>query len=418
MNDELAGWLSRLEKRHPVSIDLGLERCARVYRSMGSPLPAPLVLTVAGTNGKGSVVSYASSLLSSYGLSCGTYTSPHILEFNERIRIGGLPVTDRELIEAFEVTERARGDVSLTYFEFTTLAAFHLMSQAGLDAAVLEVGLGGRLDAVNLVEPHCSVITPIGLDHQQYLGEDREAIATEKAGIIRPGTPVVCSDRDVPASIPARAEELGARLFLLGRDFDWHVESANRMLNFGGKDYPMPPPPMPGRHQLDNLAAALVSAGLAYPKILERTDRWPMAVRRAALPGRLAVHPADPRVVQDVGHNPLAARSVLAFLQNRGDGEKVICVLGMLRDKDVEAVAGILGGVVDSWCCAGLSGMRSQDGEALAGRVRRALPKAEIDSFDTVREAVQAARDRAGASDTILVFGSFETVAAATRALA
>jgi len=418
MSETLADWLARLEKRHPVSIDLGLDRCTQVFAAMGRPRPAPLIVTVAGTNGKGSVVAYLSSLLHSFGMSCGTYTSPHILEFNERVRINGVAARDRALVAAFEATEAARGDVSLTYFEFTTLAAFHLMHGAGLDAAVLEVGLGGRLDTVNLVDADCCVITPIGIDHQQYLGTDRESIGAEKAGILRPGVPVVCSDRAAPASVLGRAGELDAALYLLGRDFDWVLDGERCLLRCDGGEYPMPAPPMPGVHQFDNLAASMVAAGLVVPGFFGGQARWASAIANARLPGRLAMAAGDRRVVLDVGHNPLAAQVVAEHFRNAKPGAAQLhCVLGMLRDKDAEEAAGVLAGVVDRWYCAGLKGPRGQDGEELAARLKAVLPEADVHSFTTVGAALEAARSAATRVDRILVFGSFETVAEATRAL-
>jgi dihydrofolate synthase/folylpolyglutamate synthase len=419
MTDTLAAWLDMLEGRHPKSIDLGLERCSGVYGRMGSPRPAPLVFTVAGTNGKGSVVAYLSTVLGAMGYRCGTYTSPHLLRFNERVQITGVPANDQELIQAFEHTERARNGDSLTYFEFTTLAALHIMHQAGLDLAVLEVGLGGRLDTVNLVDPDCAVITAIGLDHQDYLGDDRETIGAEKAGIMRAGRPAVCADRNPPQSIRRRAGELNAELLVLGEDFEIARQSGQVQLQVGPRRYLVPMPAMCGRHQLDNFSAALTAAQLVVPGVFAGMDNWSAAVQNLRLAGRFATVPGDRRFIVDVGHNPLAARAVLAELKNmpRSDGE-LICVLGMLKDKDAETVTALLDEVVDSWFCAGLVGTRAQSGTELARRVGNCLPGAAVECFATVADAVNEARAKAGDDDRVLVFGSFETAASALRVFA
>ena len=412
MSETLSSWLDKLEKRHPKSIDLGLDRCSAVYQNLGSPEPAPRIITVGGTNGKGSVVAYLSAILIARGFRCASYTSPHLLTFNERVRIDNEPVSDEALIKAFESTEAALNDTSLTYFEFTTLAAFQLMNHEKPDFAVLEVGLGGRLDTVNLVDPDCAVITNIALDHQQFLGNDRESIGFEKSGIMRKDIPVVCGDRHPPDSLVEQAASRGSHLHVLGQDFDHSAGKDAMSLKLGNQRIEVPPPAMTGEHQRDNLAIALAAIHYLDEDILKGRWAWKKAVSQVRLRGRLYPLPTDPRIVIDVGHNPHAARVVTDYLAD-DPCDQVICVLGMLRDKEAGVVAGILDSEVDHWLCAGLPGSRGQSGEALARKI--ASVRGRVSNFTDVCQAMAAARDRAGTNDRILVFGSFETAAAALR---
>ena len=416
MSKSLCSWLEVLEGRHFKPIDLGLERCSAVWRALGEPRPGARIITVAGTNGKGSVVAYLAAILGSAGHRCGTYTSPHILRFNERLQLQGNAVSDAALIAAFEQVEAVRAEVSLTYFEFTTLAAFVLMQEHQLDWAILEVGLGGRLDAVNLVDPDCAVITPIGLDHQEYLGPDRAAIAAEKAGIMRAGVPVVCGDRDPPPVIESKAASLAAPLYRIGVEFDRVQLAAGAGLKTPHGLWPFPDPPLPGAHQRDNLATALVVVEVLAPGVLENTKAWSLALDTVQLPGRLSRDARDERLILDVGHNPLAAQVVAEALAGQGD-TPVHCVLGMLRDKDVGGVARALAGQVRHWYLAGLDGARGQAGTELQDRLRAALPDADTAPYPGVPAALAAARWAAQAGERILVFGSFATVAAAMRSL-
>lgn len=416
MTKSLQGWLTKLESMHPKSIDLGLERCREVYRRMGSPRPAAQVWTVAGTNGKGSVVAFIDSLLGAAGVRSGCYTSPHIMAFNERIRVGGEMARDEAITGAFERVELARQGVSLTYFEFTTLAALQLLNEAGLEAAVLEVGLGGRLDAVNLVDADCAVITTIGIDHQEYLGPDRESIGREKAGIMRSGRPVVLGEKEPPHSVLEHARRIGARAVLLGQDFSVTGEEAGCRVQIGAREYRVGCPRLAGRHQLGNMATAMAALTQLRPQLLEDRGALEAGIRETRLVGRLQRWPADPRVLLDVGHNVQAAEAVAAYLAELPAARR-FCVLGMLADKDAEGVARQLAPLVSGWFCAGLEGARGQPGEALARRLAGAAGAAGIQAFADVALALGAALERAGPDDAILVFGSFFTVAGAIRAL-
>jgi dihydrofolate synthase/folylpolyglutamate synthase len=412
----LAAWLKTLEEMHPRSIDLGLDRCSEVYRNLGSPRPARRVWTVGGTNGKGSVVTYLASLLGAAGRTWGSFTSPHILRFNERICVNGVEATDELIIAAFERIEQAREGVSLTYFEFTTLAALLLLHEAQLDAAVLEVGLGGRLDAVNLVDADCAVITTIGLDHMEYLGSNREDIGREKSGIMRAGRPVVVGDPAPPSSVLQHAERVGARLLLAGRDFSIRDHGKTCQFRDAQGERELPRPILRGGHQLQNLAAALAALAAIEPELMAAPEQLASGIIAARVPGRLQSWPDDHRVILDVGHNPLAAEVVAQYLSGQPH-RRVWCVLGMLADKDAEAVACLLKGQVSDWHCASLGSPRGQTGQALADRVRRCVDGRTVRGFDCVADALQQARRRAGDDDLVLVFGSFETVGAAMRAL-
>jgi dihydrofolate synthase/folylpolyglutamate synthase len=412
----LEAWLELLEERHPKAIDLGLERCGAVYRTLGSPRPAEQVFTVAGTNGKGSTVAYLASLCDAMGLRYGCYTSPHIFQFNERISVMGEPVSDDHLVEAFERVEAARDQISLTYFEFTTLAGLLILSQSKLDIAVLEVGLGGRLDTVNLVDTDCAVITPIGLDHQEFLGADLQSIAMEKAGIIRPGIPVVCTEINPPSPVLQVSGELNAKVYRRGIDFDLARDPAagggRLQFSSGFGTMRVQSPSMAGAHQLDNLATALAAFELLSPGGFANAGKIPAAVSNTRVPGRLQRVHAKPEILLDVGHNELAAQVVADFLQ-LDKRPAVICVLAMLADKPAEKVANVFENVCRNWLCADSPGARGQSGEALASRIKSTLTDAQIDSFESLEEAMQAAVSGASEDETILVFGSFTTVSAA-----
>ncbi|NOR19899.1 MAG: bifunctional folylpolyglutamate synthase/dihydrofolate synthase [Xanthomonadales bacterium] len=411
----LESWLELLEQRHPQEIELGLQRCGMVFERLGSPKPAKMVFTVAGTNGKGSTVAYLAAISGALGQRHGTYTSPHIFSFNERISIMGEAVSDESLINAFEQVESVRGDVSLTYFEFTTLAAFLIMQQAGLDCAVLEVGLGGRLDTVNLIDTDCALITPIGLDHQDYLGPDLSSIATEKAGIIRANTVVVCSEECPPEEIIQTAQSLSAPVLKRGVDFHLAEEAGalEKSLKFSmaGETITVPYPAMGGEHQLDNLAAALAAMAKQNPAYGLKEVEIGLAVRSCRLPGRLQIVGTAPEIILDVGHNQLAAMVVADYL-NAGNRRKVTCVLAMLADKSVEDVVRALDECCSRWVCATSPGGRGQTAEKLAVRVQAALPAAEVNISSTLEDAMRDAIAAVGEDETILVFGSFTTVSA------
>ncbi|MCW5621729.1 MAG: bifunctional tetrahydrofolate synthase/dihydrofolate synthase [Burkholderiales bacterium] len=408
----LAEWLAYLEHLHPSAMDFGLERIGVVRERLGLDIEFP-VITVGGTNGKGSTCAFLDCFLRCAGYRSGCYTSPHLLRYNERVRIGGREAADAELVRAFERVEAARGEVSLTYFEFGTLAAVLMFRDAGVDAALLEVGLGGRLDAVNLFAPDCAVLTSVGLDHMQYLGDTREAIGFEKAGIFRPLRPAVVADSDPPASVLRRATEIGAELLLIDRDFgavpreqDWIYWSIH------GRRSALPWPSLRGAFQLGNASAAI----MALESIRARLPVDMGAIRRGLveveLPGRFQVLPGRPMVILDVAHNPHAALRLRDDLA-RMRGGRTFAVFAMLRDKDIAGVAQALSGVVDRWFVAPLPGPRGETGTGMLEAIRHAQAQAVAVVCDDVGQALHRARGEAGADDKIVVFGSFLTVAAA-----
>ena len=408
--DTLAGWLAWQETLHPVEMDLGLSRVRLVYEALGcGGAPAFPIVTVAGTNGKGSTVAFTQSLLTAAGVRTGTYTSPHLVHYNERIRIDGEPVPDCAIVTAFDRIDRARDGVTLTYFEFGTLAAIDVFRAAAVDVAVLEVGIGGRLDAVNLFDADVAVLTPIDIDHVRWLGRDRESIAREKAGIFRPGRPGVIADREPPASLTAAAGRVGARCLYLGRDFDAvPVGSAWSWRGPGQCLEGLPMPPLTGRFQLDNAAAALMALD-AIGRLPE-----PLAVRcgiaATRLAGRFQILPGEVPVVLDIAHNPHAARSLAANLRASRPAGREIAVAGLLGDKDAAGVVGVMADVFDHWYVTRPAGARGGSAEALARTVRECGRDAPVEVCGDVPSALCRARGAARPGDRIVVFGSCYTI--------
>jgi dihydrofolate synthase/folylpolyglutamate synthase len=412
----LNAWLELLEVRHPVAIDLGLERCRSVWQRMGSPRPAPSIFVVAGTNGKGSTVATICGLLDGLGYRYGSYTTPHLYRYNERVQLLGKPVPDAMLLAAFERVEAACQGTSLTYFEFGTLAAFQILSEARLDHAVMEVGLGGRLDAVNLLDADVAVITPIGLDHQEYLGPDLESIGREKAGIIRPGQMVICGEAQPPHSVLAAATRNNARMQRLGVDFTVRPSADGARFETDGTALSLPGPALPGPYQFDNMATGLAAVLARLPEAASDVAALGRGLRSVRLAGRLERVSGRPAVWIDVGHNPLAARAVAAALHEIRAAESIPdcrCVLGMLADKDAAAVVSELQAVVTHWYCASLPGSRGQAAERLAARMAGVTGSASLRQFESVEAALDAALADSTPDDGVLVFGSFLTAAAA-----
>jgi dihydrofolate synthase/folylpolyglutamate synthase len=406
----LDGWLDYIGRQHPSAIALGLERVTRVLERLELRFESP-VIEVGGTNGKGSTCAMLESVLRAAGYRTGLYTSPHLLRYNERVRIDGREANDAELCDAFAAVESVRGDVPLTYFEFGTLAAAWLFAQRALDAVVLEVGLGGRLDAVNAFDADCAILTSIALDHVELLGGTRESIGREKAGIFRRGRPAVIADPHPPRSVIDAAEAVGARLVLLGRDF--RVERADDQWSYvgpAGRRAGLAHPALRGAIQLRNAAAALCALD-------ELRDRLPVTMqdlRRGlsdvALPGRFQLLPGRPQVVLDVGHNPEAARILADNLAASGFAPHTTAVFGMLRDKDIGAVLREMAPRVTRWHVATLAGPRGSTADGLRDALLQAGVSAPISAFDSPAQAFSAAQNLSGQDDKIVVFGSFLTV--------
>lgn len=415
----LAGWLAYLETLHPKSIAMGLERVAAVAEHMSIAIDCP-VITVGGTNGKGSTCALLESIYRRAGYRTGLYTSPHLVRFNERVRIDGVELDDAALVAAFDNVEAARTAAAtpLTYFEFTTLAALHRFTRERLDVLILEVGLGGRLDAVNLVDADVAVVTTIDIDHVDYLGPTRENIGAEKAGIFRSGKRAICGDPDPPRTLVEHARSIGAPLWRIGVDYRYVDQGTQwRYEGPGGNRYGLPHPALRGRYQLGNAATALA----ATDALGERRPVAASALRdglvHVDLAGRFQVLPGRPTIVLDVAHNPHAARALADTLSTMGYHPRTLAVFGMLADKDIEAVAGALAPRVDAWYVAPLPGPRG----ASVARVEAALRTAgvaqdTIRRFDDVAHAFEAARADASDADRIAAFGSFLTVAAALAA--
>lgn len=412
----LDAWLDWQVGLHPKRMDLGLERVAQVWSRLGpAVLPFPVV-TVGGTNGKGSCVAMIEAMALAAGYSCGCYTSPHLLRYNERVRLAGEPVADQALCDAFARVDAARGEVALTYFEFGTLAALDLLVRARPDLVVLEVGLGGRLDAVNLVDADVAVVTSIGLDHTAWLGDTLEQIAVEKAGIFRPGRPAVMGQRDAPVALRARAEQCGALPLQLGREFAHAgAESGWTWVGPGGERLALPVPAMRGGFQLDNAAAAIT----ALTSLRERLPLPVNAIRggllRARLPGRFQVVPGTVSWILDVAHNGAAAAELAANLQSFGCQGQVHAVLAVLADKDPVAIATPLLPYVGRWYLAQSDDARALPVERLVAHLEGPLGSAPRDPFPAVDAALEAAVAAAAPGDCILVFGSFTTVSRALR---
>ncbi len=412
----LTEWLEYIERQHPQSIAMGLERVREVATRMALGAPAKKVIVVGGTNGKGSTVAFVEAIARAAGWKVGAYTSPHLLAYNERVRIDGEDASDAALVAAFAEVEAARGDTALTYFEYGTLAALWLFGNADLDLAVLEVGLGGRLDAVNLVDADVAIITTVDIDHTDWLGEDREAIGAEKAGIIRGWKPVVLGEIDPPSSVLRRAYLLGANAIRFGSDYFCEPIDAERWrwrdVSFRLE---LPMPTLRAPVQLANAGAA-IAALRALDKPVPRAA-WAEGVAQAAVSGRLQAHAVgEVEVLLDVGHNPQAARALAAWLQARPAKGATRAVYAALADKDSLAVTQALAPHIDHWHLAGLQGPRGQEASVLRGRLA-GTTAAQGDAAETVAQALRDALAQSRGGDRVLVFGSFHTVAEAMQAL-
>ena len=411
---DLAGWLAYIEQQHPQAIALGLERVERVRAAMGL-VPAVPVITVAGTNGKGSTCAMLEAILAAAGYRVGLYTSPHLLRYNERVRIAGREAGDAALAAAFARVEAARTDAGgatrLTYFEFGTLAAVDLFLRSAVDVLVLEVGMGGRLDAVNVFDPDCAIVTSVGLDHMDFLGATREAIGHEKAGIFRAGVPAVLADPDPPASVLAYAQAIGARLLRIGREFGYDKQSGQwTFWGSAGSKSGLPYPALHGAIQLQNASAALAGLESLHERLPVSLRHLRQGLAAAELPGRFQLLPGRPALVLDVGHNPQAAAVLAQNLSDLGPCSGTLAVFGMLRDKDIAGVVSTLVKHVDQWFVCTLPPPRGASASELAQVLRQAGVGA-LREFENPAKAYAAARSGAAENDRIVVFGSFHTVA-------
>jgi dihydrofolate synthase / folylpolyglutamate synthase len=408
----LPDWLAHCERLHPKAIALGLDRVREVAQRMGIAFRCPVV-TVAGTNGKGSTCAMLESIARQAGWRTGVYTSPHLVHFEERCRIAGEPVPAEALVPHFERVEAARADVQLTYFEFTTLAILGLMAATELDLVVLEVGLGGRLDAVNVIDTDCAVITSIDLDHQEFLGPDRETIGREKAGILRAGKPAIVSDPMPPRSVVKAAEALGADLWLQGRDYNFSGDKqqwawAGRGRRYAGLGYPA----LRGANQLVNASGVLA----ALTALRERVPVTAQAIRNGLafveLPGRFQIVPGQPALVLDVAHNPHSIAALAANLDSMGFYPTTHAVFGAMGDKDLAAMLRRMDPLVDRWYFTDLATPRAAAATSLQALWQSLSTRKDVSSgtHANPQEALGAAVGAADPTDRILVFGSFYTV--------
>jgi dihydrofolate synthase/folylpolyglutamate synthase len=420
---DLAGWLAHLENLHPkgqAGIELGLERIRLVKAALGQTQTCP-VITVAGTNGKGSTCAYLENMLLKASYRVGCYTSPHLLAYNERVRLNGQPIDDARLCAAFARVEAARqtaGNISLTYFEFGTLAAWEAFAAAGVEAIILEVGLGGRLDAVNLYDADVSIVTSIALDHTDWLGDTRDAIGREKAGVYRAGKPAFCADPKPPASLIEHAESISTDLRLLGRDFGFDRDPENRMQwRYWTREADklikrsMAYPGLRGATQLYNATVALAALDALRFQLPLPMQAMREGLIETEVPGRFQVVPGRPSIVLDVGHNPQAVAVLADNLSGMGFFEKTHAVVGMLADKDIAGALLPLKDKVGVWHTATLTGLRGTSADQLATIIRENNLGGDVHCHDSPAAALAAAQQQAGESDRIVVFGSFYTVA-------
>lgn len=419
MPTSLNDWLTRLESLHPKTIELGLDRVSEVAQRLGVHFDCP-VITVGGTNGKGSTCAMLESILLQGGYRVGLYTSPHLLRFNERARINGELTSDEALCKNFEAVEAVRGDVSLTYFEFTTLAILKYFADASLDAVILEVGLGGRLDAVNLVDPDVAIVTSVDLDHQDYLGDTREKIGFEKAGIFRSGRAAICSDPSPPQSLIDHAAAIGADLWLFGRDFNYSGD--RQQWNYGGRQQrrsALAYPSLRGANQLLNASAALAALEVLRERLPLGAQEVRSGLVMVELPGRFQVLPGRPAVILDVAHNPHAAATLAQNLEQMGFHPYTHAVFGAMADKDIAGILAHLADRIDHWYLTDLPLPRAASAQSLVAELTKAGVRVSdtagaersIQCFATPADAYAAARSRATENDRIAIFGSFITVA-------
>lgn len=418
MPTNLADWLTHLESLHPKTIALGLERVEQVKQRLDLK-PDFLVIVVGGTNGKGSVCAMLESILSAAGYRVGCYTSPHLLHYNERVRIAKQQASDAELCASFGRVEQARGaafpsisEVPLTYFEFGTLAAMQCFIDHKVEVAILEVGLGGRLDAVNVFDPDCAVVASVDIDHTDYLGDTREQIAFEKAGIFRKGRVAICADSDVPQAIRTQAHQVGAELWCIGSEFSFiaHQGQWDYRSRLGSRSA-LPYPALRGEFQLNNASATLAVLDALKDSLPVSMEAVRRGLNEVQLAGRFQFVPGKPALILDVAHNPHAARSLARNLASLPPCPNTYAVFSMLKDKDIAGVVAALDMHIDTWLVAGINTVRG----ATAGELEQVLQQSrvcgEIMAFSNIAEALRYAYNKADENDRILAFGSFHTVA-------
>ncbi len=407
--NNLSDWLRWQESSHPLAIDLGLERVAKVYQSL-NPQKAgrPLTIIVGGTNGKGSCVAYLDTIYRAQGYRVGAYTSPHIIKYNERIKVDGKPVDDESICRAFERIEQVRDNTSLSYFEFGTLAALTIFSDADLDIQILEVGLGGRLDAVNIIEPDVSIISSIAIDHVAWLGDNREAIGYEKAGIFRAGVPAIVGDPNPPESLRLVAEEQSAHFYAFGKNYgyvkneegwDWYSEHETIKA--------LPEPTLKGEHQFRNASSVIMAISLLRKNLPVSDESIRRGLVDVELLGRFQLINESIPVLLDVGHNPEAVGTLIQYLTQNFPDRRIHAIFSMMRDKDIAEVLRMMNPVVCDWFFAPLSNVRAATEELMKDFFcEQGITNVNF-GFDGFKDAFAAAKNRAAQDDLLLIFGSF-----------
>jgi dihydrofolate synthase / folylpolyglutamate synthase len=418
----LAEWLALQESVHPKTIDMELARVASVARALDIDTLKCPVITVGGTNGKGSTVAHADALLRAAGASTGMFTSPHFIRYNERIRLNGAEVEDSELVAAFERIEKARGATTITFFEYNTLAALLIFAEQAVDVAILEVGLGGRLDATNLIDADVAVVCSIGFDHRDWLGDSLEQIGAEKAGIFRADRPAVLSTMEMPATVYAAIERIGARAIIAGRDYTWHLEEPGDYAkwSYQGPSLTLrhlPPSALAGSIQYRNAAAAIAAVESLASRYVLDERAVSQALREVRLPGRFQIiEVAGVEWILDIAHNEPAAQVFATHVRERPPPDpegRTLAVVGILTDKDAPAITAALESLVDHWILCSLNLPRGGSASELADRV--ALPRDDVTLAGSVEQGCEVASAAAERGDRVLVFGSVYTVGPALQ---
>ena len=411
-------WLDWQTTLHPKEIDLGLERVTDVWHRLKPKGLQSLVVTVAGTNGKGSSVALLESIYRHAGYQVGAYTSPHLMRYNERIRINGQEVSDSDLCQAFEQVDQARGQTVLTYFEFATLTALILFTQQNLDLVILEVGLGGRLDAVNIIDADVALITTVDLDHTDWLGDSRQQIGLEKAGIMRTNRPVVVGDCAIPETVPAYAQEIGAEFYLAGRDFElsrsgdvWQWETKGATL------LPLPQLSFNGKGQISNVSAVMMVCSLLQSRLPLNQMQMINGLEQVSLQGRAQLIEGEPSLLLDVAHNPQSVASLKAYLDRNDWPGRIYALFGLLKDKNAESIVEIITPAVSEWYLIDLPGSRGQSAEQLAKTIRQSGVESPVYCHHNFSSAFEAAQAEAEPQDLLLIFGSFLLVGDALQYL-
>ncbi len=416
--DNLCDWLEWQEELHFTAIELGLDRCTVVAENMGLLDPDFTVISVAGTNGKGSSVTMMEAILGNSGYKTGCYTSPHLIRYNERIKLDGVEVSDEMLCESFSRIDHARGDISLTYFEFGTLAALDIFHQANVDVALLEVGLGGRLDAVNCLDADVALVTSVDLDHMQWLGPDRETIGREKAGIFRGDKPAICSDPHPPETVLQYAEEIGATLYIPGRDFNYQLSEDNWSWQWGSVIYEnLPRPDQYNSCQIQNAAGVLMVLNTLTSKLPIKAGAIEKGLENFSLTGRFQMLTEGTQIILDVAHNNQSAKMLVHNLKQFPNSGKTHIIIGMLKDKDRNSILGELIEIADYWHTVTISNPRGTDSETIKNELLDLGVTVPISESDTVANTFLKLQKETGMHDRIVVTGSFLSVGDAIKYL-